>query len=607
MAHRRSSAIVASALTVFLTSGCSGNGDGDAASDPIACERAAAASLRACIRQANDVERSCYTGGPCPQLDLSDLENQVRSQCPDAAVQGAGYGPLFTTDALVQRLLSSCSAEVASIAARSFGGPHGAVLNSAGDDERDCLGEAHRQATMFLDDALAIQSDCIEAERAGTGCDPSAVADEVAALESETADRITGVCGALENLVAVDGATYVARAAAQSRCITATAHPDVFPLELDCGPRQGIGELPRGEYAQVVLDEAVWGTRCGDGSPFAFQVRLAPEGHPVENVLVGMQGGGVCIFENDCAGRPADLFEALNDLPPQSGIFSNDPAVSPFANWTKVYLPYCNQDVFAGGGATSNFPSITVHRFGAVNVRAALRYVRDVLWRELDRSTAEGYRHDRPRVLFGGFSAGAFGTLYNYHWVLDDLQWVHTQAYPDAGLALDNGQALGIASLGILLTTDAPPLGWGSRNHLPPYCFATNCGVGPILLEATAPRLKRVPDQQFLILSNQVDLVQVGTTFFPSTASWINAMRASYCSTRDLPGVHYYLPAIAENLHVISLRPNLYTDTPVDGVLMRDWLAGAVSDPDGVQNRVEEGALTDAYAGVEPFPCALAQ
>lgn len=43
-------------------------------------------------------------------------------------------------------------------------------------------------------------------------------------------------------------------------------------------------------------------------------------------------------------------------------------------------------------------------------------------------------------MLFGGTSAGGFGTLYNYHYVLDDLQWAHTAAWPDASLALDNGE-----------------------------------------------------------------------------------------------------------------------------------------------------------------------
>jgi hypothetical protein len=297
----------------------------------------------------------------------------------------------------------------------------------------------------------------------------------------------------------------------------------------------------------------------------------------------------------------------MSDQPEMTGPLSNDPQVSPFAAWTKVYLPYCNQDVFIGGGATGNFPEITVHRFGAVNVRAAMRYVRDAIWRELDRTTEEGYRSDRMRVFFGGFSAGAFGAIYNYHYLLDDLQWAHTTAYPDAGLALDNGEALGVANLGILLIADTPPLGWGSRNYLPPYCKATNCGVGPVLLQATAPRLKAVPDQQLMILSNQVDETQVQTTYFDDIPSWVNAMRDSYCETRNLNGVQYFLPAITQSTHVISARNELYTMRAVDGEVMRDWLFGAFTAPDEVVDRVEEGTLVDDYPGVMPFDCPVAE
>jgi hypothetical protein len=176
-----------------------------------------------------------------------------------------------------------------------------------------------------------------------------------------------------------------------------------------------------------------------------------------------------------------------------------------------------------------------------------MRYVRDVLWRELDRDTDRGYRADGVKALFGGFSAGGFGTLYNYHWVLDDLEWAHTAAYPDAGLALDNGQTVGVRNLGILLISDDPPLGWGSQNYLPSYCTTTDCGVGPVVLEHMAPRLLSVPEQQILVLSNQVDDTQVVTTFFDTTPDWINTMRASYCQTRDLPGVNYFLPAIPQS------------------------------------------------------------
>ena len=356
-----------------------------------------------------------------------------------------------------------------------------------------------------------------------------------------------------------------------------------------------------------MLDPETTGTRCGDGSPYAFWIRLAPEGAPVDHVVVGMQGGGVCIFGGDCATRPADLFESLNDQPETGGTLSNDPAVSPFADWTKVYLPYCTQDVFIGGGTTSNFDEVTVHRYGAVDTRAAMRYVRDILWRELDRDTPEGYRPDRIRALFGGFSAGAFGTIYNYHWVLDDLQWAHTAAYPDAGLALDNGEALGVRALGALLINGAPPLGWGATNFMPSYCTATDCGVGPVLLAATSPRLLAVPEQQMLVLSNQVDETQVETTYFSSTVAWVNAVRASYCATYQLPGVNYFLPAVPENVHVISPRPELYTAHPIDGVIMRDWLASAFTAPATVSDHAEEGTLVDAYPGVVPFACPVAE
>ena len=50
---------------------------------------------------------------------------------------------------------------------------------------------------------------------------------------------------------------------------------------------------------------------------------------------------------------------------------------------------------------------------------------RDVLWKKLDEEGA-GYRPDEVS-LFGGWSAGAYGTMYNYHWLVDDLQWLEQQ------------------------------------------------------------------------------------------------------------------------------------------------------------------------------------
>jgi len=126
-----------------------------------------------------------------------------------------------------------------------------------------------------------------------------------------------------------------------------------------------------------------------------------------------------------------------------------------------------------------------------------------------------------------------------------------------------------------------------------------------VLYAASAPRLKAVPEQQFLVLSNQVDSTQVSTTYFPNAVSFINAARQAYCDTAGTTGLRYFLPAIPTSTHVIATRETLFTSQAVDGIVMRDWLAQAMAAPDTLVDAVEEGTLTVDYPGVLPFPCAI--
>jgi hypothetical protein len=57
---------------------------------------------------------------------------------------------------------------------------------------------------------------------------------------------------------------------------------------------------------------------------------------------------------------------------------------------------------------------------------------------------------------------------------------------------------------------------------------------------------------------------------------------------------------------VISPRPELYSGFYVDGQEIRDWLEQGLTDPEAVQNRVEEGNLVESIEGVGPFPCEVA-
>jgi hypothetical protein len=608
------------------SSGDSGGTGGTAGGGgtPSACATAASEGVRACVAAVKDAWDTCYQDddAPCTSDNanvaaaLAALETTLTDGCADGDFLG------LTTDDLVGRLQNSCASEANSLAWRAFGGPQGAVWATADASQQACLIEAHDQAATVVEGSLSAITECLN----GSECDAEAVASQRQTLAETAVANITGACeGGLDALIAVTPETFVARAAHQVDCITATAHSDTAPLTLGCGPTNVDFEPTRGEWVQIVVDGDKWGTLCGDGSPYAFQVRLAPEDGELDKLVVGLQGGGVCAFEADCVPRfegredaQNNLFNAMDDEPLSAGIASTDPDVSPFHDWTLVYLPYCNQDVFAGGGIVEDLNTLQLPRYGSVNMRAAVQMVRDVIWKIQDEEGGAGFRPDEIVALFGGWSAGGYGALYNYHWFLDDLQWPRTAAFPDASGALDNGKGLdprpllGVLALGFIKIP-----AWGMLMNLPPYCFSGECAVGPVLYNAISPRLKQVPEQQMLIVSNPYDDTQRRDAFFQGDgrseeewqSRWFNNMRQEYCDTKDLPGIHYYYTSVSsESTHVVTLREELWLGE-VAGVVMADWFEGAVTDPDNVPDIAEEGDFSEVLSVppfiINPYPCEL--
>ncbi|MGB9339390.1 MAG: pectin acetylesterase-family hydrolase [Polyangiales bacterium] len=597
-------------LLAMIAVGCESGSSSSRPPEP--CGVAAPEALRTCIGAVNESRRVCYldSDAPCDasafDAPLAALKSSVEASCSDSELGS------LSVAALVGRLQTSCVSETQSIGSRTFGGPQGAVWSTASESDKNCLRSSHETVETLVDEALAGANQCLAAE----DCDADALDTQTAAAASSAIDAIESACAALEKLIAVPPDIYVERAMHQVDCMLATSHADTAPLTLSCGPSNVDMDPPRGEYQQIIVDGDKWGTLCGDGTPYAFQIRLAPEGEPLDKVIIGLQGGGVCFEERDCGPRlenenSAGLFNALDDEPFDTGVglMSTDPAESPFANWTKVYLPYCNQDVFTGPGVTENFTTFDLPRYGAVNLRSAIQMVRDLLWKLKDEEGGDGFRPDEVVTLFGGWSAGGYGVLYNYHWLLDDLQWPRTTAFPDAGGALDNGTILSVRTVGLEFIPK-----WGALPNLPPYCFVGDCAVGPFMYGKTSPRLKAVPEQQMLILSNQKDNTQQGDAFFVPPiggelgpeAFWMNTLRQNYCDTKDLNGIHYYYSSESkESVHVISLRPEFF-EGEVAGISLSDWMQSAMSDPDKVVDRAEEGTFVDDIPGTAEFPCEVA-
>lgn len=582
---------------VLLSAGCAD--EESIAPAPAPCDEAAPEALRGCFDAYSAAIADCYldTGEPCPEdhapttAALADLRGVVEAACSE--------GSLFDLDgpATAGRLRQACQAQASSLAWRTYGGPQGAVFAESSAATRSCLATAHAAATTMVQASLAAIGECIEDE----ACDATALGDRRATLQSDAVAAIESACEDLGSAIAVGPETFVERAAAQVDCLAATAHEDTGELGLRCGPSYAQFDAPRGAWTRVEVDGERWDTRCGDGSPYAFHVRLAPEGARLDRLVIGLQGGGVCLFEEDCVAKwqaAPGLFTAEDDEPPTTGIMSVDPAVSPFSDWTQVFLPYCTQDVFAGGGVEEDLGEVTVARYGSVNMRAALQMVRDVVWARMDAEGGLGFRPDELVALFGGWSAGGYGTLYNYHWLLDDLGWPRTSAFPDAGLGIDNGSALGVKGLG---SVKVPA--WGMRPLLPPYCFAGDCAAGTVLFDALSPRLLRAPEQQVLAVTNTLDSIQAADAFFEDDAPFINELRSTYCETKALPGIQWYITSTSsESVHVVTLRPE-HWEGSVDGVQMKDWFRRAVTEPGSIDDRAEEGDFTTAVPGVMAFPC----
>ena len=598
--HTRSeTAVLAISICLMLTA-CSSGSNNASVTAAASCDTTAAQALQVCIGSVNAAQAACYSeqDSACDDgnADIIDAQGTLQSTLKNSCTDGEFMG--LSVDAAAGRLQADCKAQPDSIAWRTFGGPQGAVWPSATPEQRDCLQTAHETASQFFDDGLMAINTCLAEET----CDASAVTRTQKAAAVSAAATITAACPALADLIAVEPDTYVAMTEDQIDCSVAVLHDNVAPLDLTCGP-SNVDVMPaRGEWRMIVLDGDKWGTMCGDGTDYAIHIRLAPDGYPVDNVLVALEGGGVCLFEDDCRSRIASspqLFNAQDARPLGSGIVSDD-TDNPFANWTKVYLPYCNQDVFMGGGVFETFSDFEVPRYGAVNLRAGMRVTRDIIWNEMDAAGGAGFRPDQLTALFGGFSAGAYGTIYNYHFVLDILQWARTAAFPDAGGALDNGTAAGVRSLGPIKIP-----AWGVQSYLPSYCFSGDCAVGPDLYRAMSPRLLQVPQQQMLILSNQKDNTQQRDAFFTDEPQWINAMRSAYCDTKDLPGVQWYLTSDSVNsVHVVTIRDEFYYGS-VAGESMADWFLRAVEDPTSLTDRAEEGNFVIDIPGSLPFPCTL--
>ena len=174
------------------------------------------------------------------------------------------------------------------------------------------------------------------------------------------------------------------------------------------------------------------GAVCSDGSQYAFYVDFSETS---DNVVIFFMGGGGCWDYDSCVsggargaanpnGLPDDYANAhtqiagldinVNQVYP---LMNDDPAVSPMADWNKVFVPYCTGDVYAGS-ITNTYedpdgvePAETFAHQGHTNVVKMTEMLNEMF------ATV-------PKMFVGGCSAGGAGAIVNYYFLRTGIEGV---------------------------------------------------------------------------------------------------------------------------------------------------------------------------------------
>eukprot|EP01113_Clastostelium_recurvatum_P025069 TRINITY_DN3008_c0_g1_i7.p1 TRINITY_DN3008_c0_g1~~TRINITY_DN3008_c0_g1_i7.p1 ORF type:complete len:367 (+),score=50.78 TRINITY_DN3008_c0_g1_i7:20-1120(+) len=165
--------------------------------------------------------------------------------------------------------------------------------------------------------------------------------------------------------------------------------------------------------------------KCLDGSPYSYYV--SPGSTP-SKFYINMQGGGWCQDLNECAQRAQTALGSSKSWTPTqtfSDTFSRDSLQNPLmANWTLVYLPYCDGGSFTGNAVSATDPPLY---FRGLNIREAV---------VADLRQSYGF-NDASDVVVGGCSAGGLAAYLHTDWYASQVPKARAGALPDSGFFLD--------------------------------------------------------------------------------------------------------------------------------------------------------------------------
>ena len=265
--------------------------------------------------------------------------------------------------------------------------------------------------------------------------------------------------------------------------------------EVDAGPPD-TGVVPdsgivQGDPIQAPARTWTWvdfpDSRCMNNTPTGIGVNLNPDS---DKVLIYMQGGNACFnlgscnvtFNTDGYGAAKWASEPVKN----ASFFDRNAAENIFADYSYIVVPYCTGDVHAGSNPNGTVVNTQYNFSGYTNMTQYLERLAPTF-------------PNATEVVLGGWSAGGFGSFFNYDQV--------AQAFgPGARVTLvdDSGPPMGDQYLPPCLQAHFKST-WNLERNFPSDCDTCRNANGSFAEALVQYLLNKYPENNFGVISSTAD------------------------------------------------------------------------------------------------------
>jgi hypothetical protein len=286
-----------------------------------------------------------------------------------------------------------------------------------------------------------------------------------------------------------------------------------------------------------------------------------------KKLLIVLDGGGACIQNSYQCSILAD-----DEAPGEDGIFADEFAGidNPFAEWSKVFVSYCDGSVFSGDNeladADFTFGPVRYHR-GIRNLTAALDLARDL-------------HPNAKQVLLSGISAGGYG-------VVNFAPSVYRLIFPPAAdlfVLNDSGPGLSNPFFG----TVPQDTDWQFSQFFPASC--ESCSTAPFNDQGAFLKWTLENDNGYKggLYSTDGDAVIRGFTFIPTQEQYRSLLLGVHSPIHDAYPDRYKLFIRSGSSAHTALGYSGFYLFEGNGVPLYEWTSDFVEGNPGWVNIVED-------------------